>query len=93
MPTKAPKFFDDTPAPPGINSPEDYANVTTSDTVDLAFRCRVIWCGVGGSVSFLARDGVTSCTMSAVPAGSWVQLRTNRILATGTTATGILAGQ
>lgn len=92
MPTKPAKFFDDPPAPPGINAPEDYANVTPSDTVDLAFRCRAVWVGVAGNITFQARDGVTTAVMTAVPAGQWVLLRTNRIMATGTTATGILVG-
>lgn len=87
------KVFDDIPAPPGINSPEDYQAVTPNDSADLNFRCRAIWCGVAGNVAFMARDGSTSVVLTNVPASTWVQIRTNRILSTGTTATGIVAGK
>ena len=78
-------------ASPSINSPEAYLNVTPSDTVNMPFRCRVVWCGAGGNIAFMGRDGVTVCTMTGVPGNQWVLLRTNRIMATGSTATGILA--
>lgn len=80
------------PAPSGINSPEFYQGpITPSDTVDLNFRCRVIWCGVAGDVTAQNPDG-TTFTLKNVPAGQWVQMRTNRIMATNTTATGITVG-
>jgi hypothetical protein len=92
LPTQPTKNFDDIPPPPGINSPEDYLTVVPSDNTDMRFRCRVIWCGTAGDVAFLSRDGSTSVTLKSVPANVWVQLRTNRILATGTTAVNIVAG-
>lgn len=80
------------PGAPGINSPEFYQGpIAPSDTVDLNFRCRCIWCGTAGNVAFLNPDGTTA-SLASVPASQWVQLRTNRILATGTTAANITVG-
>lgn len=88
----ATKVSVDVPGAPGINSPEFYQGpITPSDTADLNFRCRVIWCGTAGNVAALNPDG-TGFTLVGVPASTWVQLRTNRIMATGTTATNITAG-
>lgn len=79
------------PAPPGINSPEDYATVTPSDSADLPFRCRVVWCGTAGNIAIQNLAG-QSVVIPNVPASQWVQLRTNRILNTGTSAGSIVVG-
>lgn len=75
---------------PGINAPEDFAAVTPSDTVDLPFRTQAIWVGVAGDVACLAKDNATSVVFKAVPVGYFL-VRTNRVMATGTTATNLVA--
>jgi len=84
--------LNDVPGAPGINSPEYYDGpITPSDSADLKFRCRVIWVGTAGDVAFNNPDG-TSAKLVGVPAQQWVLLRTNRILATGTSASNITVG-
>jgi hypothetical protein len=80
------------PSAPGINSPEFYQGpITPSDSTDLNFRCRVVWCGTAGNIAAQNPDGSTF-VVPGVPANQWVQLRTNRIMATGTTAANITVG-
>ncbi len=74
-----------------LGSAEDFAAVTPSDGTDLTFRCRALYIGVTGNVSVLALDGSTAVVFQAVPAGSVLMIRTARVRATGTTATGIIA--
>jgi hypothetical protein len=84
---------EDHPPAPGINSPEDMQTVTPSDSTDLRFRCRVVYVGVTGDIACQARDNSTVVVFKAVPAGAWFQMRTNRIMATNTTATNLIAGK
>jgi hypothetical protein len=70
----------------------DFAAATKSDTADLPFRCRALYIGVTGDVAVLAADNVTSVVFKAVPVGV-LQVRTNRLMSTGTTATNVVALQ
>jgi len=76
---------------PGVAGPgEHFAAVTKSDTADLPFRCRWLYVGVTGDVTVLDKDGSTSVTFKAVPVGR-LDVRTQRVMSTGTTATNIVA--
>lgn len=63
--------------------------VTPSDTVELAQYSRALYVGTGGNVAAVI-DG-TAITFTGVPAGSILPIRTNRVNATNTTATNIVA--
>jgi hypothetical protein len=73
------------------STPDAFASVTPSDGSDLAGgEARALWVGGAGSVAVRNRDG-TAVTFSGVPAGSILPVRTSRVMATNTTATGIVA--
>ncbi len=63
--------------------------ITPSDGADLAAETRAIWVGTTGAV--VARDEFGVDTTFAAKGGSWIPIRTKRVLATGTTATGLVA--
>jgi hypothetical protein len=69
--------------------------VTPSDTVALAAEHRALWIGTGGTISavVLDADNTTPNTIATtVGDGSIFPFRVIRVNATGTTATGIVAG-
>lgn len=74
--------------PPSLTSPFVLgADVTPHDDNDLAFKPRAITCRVAGLVALRWPDGTSSIHSIAVGLPLWV--RPTRILATGTTATGL----
>ncbi len=76
----------------GLDSPaSNAAAVTPSDTVDLADVTRGVYVGVAGDVKVNMATSGTSIVFTAVAAGSILPIRVTRILATGTTATNIVA--
>ena len=58
--------------------------VTPSDTIALPFASKRLWIGSAGNVALITVGGST-VTYSAVPAGTYLQVRTNQVKATGTT--------
>jgi hypothetical protein len=81
---------DDFPNPSAYGSADDFRAITPSDSVDLPFRCRGIYCGGAGVVALLAKDGTTSVPFT-VTAGMVLMARTTRVMLTGTTATLLVA--
>lgn len=72
-------------------NPAEYAAaITPSDTVDLTMQCRGIYVGVAGNVAVHGSDGVAT-TFVGLAAGSVLPFRAKRVLATGTTATSLVA--
>lgn len=66
--------------------------VTPSDTVNLAVGVtRALWVGGVGDIAILAEDDTVVVTLSAVPAGTLLPIRTRRVNSTNTTATLIVA--
>ena len=65
-------------------------SVTPSNSVNLTTEARAIYVGVAGNLAVNMRDGTTG-TFTNVPAGSPLPIRATRILATGTTATGLIS--
>ena len=75
----------------GITAPANRAvAVTTNDGSDLAFVARALYVGGAGDIALITSGGDT-VTFAAVTAGSILPVRTARVLATGTTATNIIA--
>lgn len=70
---------------PGI----DYVPVTPDDAADLADVAASVYVEAGGTVSFVSIKGATRTV--TVPDFGWIVCGASRILATGTTATGIHA--
>ncbi|MES2462069.1 MAG: hypothetical protein V4671_15905 [Armatimonadota bacterium] len=69
-----------------------FAAVTPDDDTDLPTApCNGLWVGSDGDVAVVDRDG-NEATFANVPGGSILPVRAVRVLATGTTATGIVAG-
>jgi hypothetical protein len=64
--------------------------VTPNDGVDLNFKTRAIYVGGAGNVACRNALGV-SVTFVAPPVGSFIPVVTDRVMATGTTATNLIA--
>lgn len=64
-------------------------DVTPSDTTVLT-GCRALYIGVAGDVAVMARGDTTPSTFVAHPAG-YMFVQAKQVLATGTTATNIVA--
>ncbi len=75
---------------PSLNGPAtDIAPVTPSDSVDLADVAVALYVETGGAISFITVSGATRTV--AVADFSILPVGAQRVLATGTTATGIHA--
>ena len=76
----------------GLESPAfDASSVTPHDVNDLTSTARALFVGVGGDVVAILKGDAASVTFKNVPAGSFMPVAARRVLATGTTATNILA--
>lgn len=69
--------------------PDRAAAVTPSDATILPPS--TIYVGVAGNVAVEPVVGGVAVTFTAVPAGSYIGVRVKRVLATGTTATNMVA--
>lgn len=75
----------------GLDSPGlGGETVTPSDTQDLTNVSRGLWVGAAGDVAVILLSGST-VTLVGVTAGTLIPIRASRVLATGTTATSIVA--
>ncbi len=74
-----------------LSSPADEAaSVTPHDTNDLSKTTRAIYVGSGGDLKVdMAKSGTV--TFVGVPTGTVLPIRAERVYATGTTATSIVA--
>lgn len=71
--------------------PAEYAAaVTPSDTANLPTSSKRLWVGGAGNVKLVTVGGST-VTYTAVPAGTYLQVRAQQVFATLTTATNIVA--
>lgn len=64
--------------------------VTPSDTVEMTINTAALYVGGTGNVALVTSGGDT-VTFTAVPAGTILPVQVNKVLATGTTATLIVA--
>ena len=71
----------------------DAVAVTPSDTVDLVYVTRALVATVAGNISVNMFPGLDSSNPVVIPiaAGEILRIRASRVLATSTTATGIVA--
>ena len=69
---------------------EGAAAVTPSDTTELG-PCKALYIGGAGNVSVWMPNQSTPVTFFAVPVGTVLPVSARRVLATGTTATNIVA--
>lgn len=78
---------------PGLTSPvEEDFDITPNDSVDLAETTRKIYIDSAGVLVVILKNNIGSTTYSSLLAGMWHHMRVKRVLATGTTATGIKGG-
>jgi len=76
----------------GLTVPSDHAvAVTPNDSTDLANTTRALYVGVSGDIVAIMAEDDSSVTFKGVGSGAVLPLRVKRILATGTTATDIVA--
>lgn len=75
---------------PGLDSTLAHlAVITPSDSADVAYVTRAVYLNIGGDLKVTTLGGETV----TMPLGAgWHPIRLTRIWATGTTATGIVAG-
>jgi len=66
------------------------AAVTPSNSVNLPTASKRLWIGGAGNVALVTVGGA-SVTYNNVPAGTYLYVRAAQVLATGTTATNIIA--
>lgn len=72
--------------------PYDYAvAVVPSDGNDLEQEATCIYVGVTGDVTLTPKLGGAAVLFKGVPAGTFLNVRTSHVNATGTTATNLLA--
>ena len=64
-------------------------SITPSDDVDLSFETRAVYVANGGDLSVLTANGET-VTLSSVLGGAFYPISIHRVLATGTTASGLV---
>ena len=65
--------------------------VTPNDTTPLVFVCKALYVGSGGNLAIMASEDTAAVTLTNVQSGSIIPVRARRVMATGTTATGIIA--
>jgi hypothetical protein len=74
----------------GLESPATrWFAITPNDGADLAIKPRALYVGGAGNVAISNAEG-DSAVLVAVPAGTQLSVRPDRVLNTGTTATGIV---
>jgi len=73
----------------GLTTPaQDFVAITPNDAADLADRPKALY--IGGAGTLVLRNAAGASVAFAVQAGSVLPVRPNRVMATGTTATGIV---
>lgn len=79
------------PVDDGTGSSATYFAVTPSDSIALTTGAKAIYVGVAGDMTVKNGSGGTPVTFKNVPAGSYVPVRATHVLASGTSATSIVA--
>ena len=73
-----------------IHNGYSFASVTPDDNADLPTLQAALYVGTSGDVTVVDGEG-NEVTFQNVRDGSWMPIRVNRVKATGTNATGIVA--
>jgi hypothetical protein len=87
MPTRERSGF----SPDDVSPAESAEAVTPSDSTDLVTFSRALWIGGAGNIAVIMRDGSGPFLISGIPAGTLLPIRVQRVNATNTTATLIVA--
>lgn len=74
---------------PGLEAPGSSLFAITPADSDLPALVRALYVGTGGDLVLLAKDDAAPVTLPNVPSGSFVPVRTRRVMA-ATTASGIV---
>jgi hypothetical protein len=74
----------------GLQSADHFQLIVPSDTVELSFKTRAIYVGGAGNITMLNAMGV-AITFIGLPVGAILPVVTNRVNATLTTATNLIA--
>ena len=75
----------------GLNSPATSAfAITPNDSADLAETTRAVYVGTGGNVTCILADDSSSVLFTTISSGTMLPIRVKKVLATGTTASGIV---
>jgi hypothetical protein len=85
-----PAIYDTAGNPSAQDPPTSAAVVTPSDTVDLPSVSTAFYIGGAGNLTVMMVEGMT-VTFTAIPVGTQLRIRASRVMATGTTATLIIA--
>ena len=64
--------------------------ITTSDTTTYSPPLRMIWVGGTGAVAVLLNGDQSAVTLTAVPAGSMLNVSAVKVMSTNTTATNMV---
>lgn len=73
-----------------VNTATGHADITPSDTARLEPASRALFIGTGGNIRVVAVDGTTA-NYTNVPDAFLLDVQAIQVLATGTTASGIVA--
>jgi hypothetical protein len=65
--------------------------ITPSDTAPLPLASKAIYVGGTGDITIVAVSDAQAVTLPAVPAGTVLRIRAAKVMATGTTATNLVA--
>jgi hypothetical protein len=65
--------------------------VTPSDSDPLSFVPKALYVGTGGNLAIMAQEDTVAVTLTNLAPGSIVPVRARLVMATGTTASGIVA--
>jgi hypothetical protein len=65
--------------------------VTPSDSAPLPIASKALYVGGAGSIAIIAVNDTAPVTLAGVPAGSVLRIRATQVMATNTTASGIVA--
>lgn len=68
----------------------DMAVAITPHATDVLYEPVTVYCGTSGNVVCYPENDSTTAVTVAVQAGGYVPFRTRRVLAAGTTATGLI---
>jgi hypothetical protein len=77
-------------APTGLQSSEHYQLIVPHDVNELSFNTRAIYFGGAGNIAIRNHAG-TTIVFIGLPVGSILPVITGKVLATGTTATNLVA--
>lgn len=74
-----------------ISSAYKGSAVTPSDSTILPDGVRRVWVGGAGALAVVFAGDTAAVTLSAVPAGTMLEIQVSKVMSTNTTATNIVA--